>query len=426
MMFSNPLKSEFARHVIGLSLTTAFAQILPFLAMPILQRWFFTPAEFGIYSTFVSIASVWIAVASFKYEFAIVIAKEETERIRLLGLAISFTVLTAVLILVLGLIPNSIFNHAQGLPDSYWYTFLLALSVVGFAGTQILNYWLNYAKKFKSIGVAKIVQSSTGESSKIISGILKFNQFGLIGGRAIGQLLSLSWLSYKVYPELKGKLLDELKYDKLKGVAIRFKEYFLFSTPSAVIGTFSNNLHILIPAQFYANYTIGIIGAAYAYLAVPAGIISGSFSQVFYKKISEIEDRDVLLNFYKKFGFRLFLSGLPFAIGLQFIPDEWLTFILGDSWAGFMTYAKMMVWYILIWFVSSSMSFIYIRLKAQKKMLILDISRAGLNVAALIVGHNLYHDPVVTISFFVVAQIISYGIAILAAVYFIKTSKLLK
>jgi lipopolysaccharide exporter len=425
MMFSNPLKSEFARHVVGLSLTTAFAQILPFLAMPILQRWFFSPAEFGIYSTFVSVASVWIAVASFKYEFAIVIAKEEAERIRLLGLALCFTALTAILILVLGLIPNSFFNNLQGLPNSYWYTLLLALSVIGFAGTQILNYWLNYAKKFKSIGFAKIVQSSTGESSKIISGILKFNQFGLIGGRAIGQLFSLTWLSVKVYPEIKGKIASELTFDKLKGVAIRFKEYFLFSTPSAVVGTFSNNLHILIPVQFYPNHIIGIIGAAYAYLAVPAGIISGSFSQVFYKKISEIEDRSVLLNFYKKFGFRLFISGLPFAIALQFIPNEWLTFILGSSWEGFMIYAKMMIWYILIWFVSSSMSFIYIRLKAQKKMLILDISRAALNAGALIIGHNLYHDPVVTISFFVVAQIISYGIAILAAIYFIKTSKLL-
>lgn len=424
-MFSNPLKSEFSRHVIGLSFTTAIAQVLPFLSMPVLQRWFFTPEEFGIYSAFVSVASVWIAVASFKFEFAIVIAKEESDRLRLLALAMSISLFIAVLICLLGLIPGSLFNTWQGLPESYWYTFLLALSVIGFAGTQILNYWLNYAKQFKSIGIAKIVQSSSGESAKIISGFLRFNQFGLIAGRTIGQLLSFIWLAFKVRPETKGKLKTQVNFRNLREVGLRYKEYMLFSTPSAVVGTFSNNLHILIPVQFYPNHIIGIIGAAYVYLAVPAGIISGSFSQVFYKRISEIESRAILLAFYRKFGIRLFLSGLPFAILLQFIPDKWLTFILGESWEGFMTYAKMMIWYILVWFVSSAMSFIYIRLKAQKKMLVLDILRAALNAGALIGGHTLYHDPVITIRFFVVAQIISYGIAILAANYFIKTSKLL-
>lgn len=423
MMFSKPMKSEFARHVIGLSLTTAFAQILPFLAMPILQRWFFTPAEFGIYSTFVSVASVWIALASFKYEFAIVLVKDEIIRIRLLLIAFCFVFITALLILILGLLPDALFNQLIGLPHSYDYIFLLAISVLGYAGTQVLNYWLNYSKKFHSIGIGKIVQSATGEGSKLLSGLLNFNQLGLIAGRAIGQLASLFWLFYKIYPELRGKLNSELQFKKLKEVGLEFKEYFLYSTPSAVIGTFSNNLHILIPVQFYPNHIIGIIGAAYAYLAVPAGIIAGSFSQVFYKKISEIEDRRTLLKFYKKFGFRLFLSGLPFVILIQFIPDFWITTVLGNSWAGFMTYAKMMICFILVWFVSSSMSFIYIRLNAQKPMLVLNILRASLNITALVLGHFLYHDPIITIGFYVVSQVFSYAIAILAAIYFIKTSK---
>jgi len=419
------MKSEFSKNVIRLSLTTGLSQAIPFLVLPVLQRFFFGPEEFGIYSSFVSIASIWISLASFRYEFAIVTEEDEQERIRLLLVAISLTFITFLVILILGLLPNSLFNNIQGLPNGYLYTFFLSASVLGFSGTQIISYWLNHSKRFKEIGYGKIVQSSVSETTKVLSGLYSLGGSGLIGGRIIGQLSSFAWLIYKILPELRGKISKHLNYSSLKSTFLRHKDYLLYSTPSSVVGTFSNNLHILIPAKLYSNAIVGNIGVAYIYLAVPAGIVSGSFSQVFFKQVSEISKRSELYEFYIKTATRLFFFSLPFAIFIQFIPTDWITSLLGESWAPLMIFARMMIWYILIWFISSALSFIYIRLKVQKKMLILDISRASLNIAALLIAHYLYQDPVITIAFFVVSQIISYIISILAALYFIKTSKLL-
>ena len=426
MISPKHFKTEFARNVIGLSLVTALSQAIPFLFLPILQRYFFSPEDFGIYSTFVSIASIWIAFASLKYEFAIVITETYEERLRLLALSLSFVIISAFAALLFGVLFPNIFSELFSLPLGIFYPLMLALSILGFAGTQVFNYWQNYAKKFGAIGISKLVQSLSGESIKGLTGLAGWNQTGLILGRAIGQIASFIWLAIKVLPGIWKDLNRECDKSSLLNTLKRNRDFVYFSTPSSLLGTFSNNLHILVPMQFYPTEIIGVIGASYIYLAVPSGIISGSFSQVFFKQISEIQQRKQLMKFYRGFVIRLFFAGLPFALLVQLIPQGWAANLLGLQWVDIIVYSKIMIWYVLAMFVSSSVSFIYIRLNCQKKMFVIDIFRTALNFSAIMIGHIMYNEPIMTILFFTISQIIAYLISIFAAVYFIKKSNLLQ
>lgn len=426
MISPKHFKTEFARNVIGLSLVTALSQAIPFLFLPILQRYFFSPEDFGIYSTFVSIASIWIAFASLKYEFAIVITETYEERLRLLALSLSFVIISASAALLFGLLFPNIFSELFSLPLGIFYPLMLAFSILGFAGTQVFNYWQNYAKKFDAIGKSKLVQSLSGESMKGLTGLAGWNQTGLILGRTIGQISSFIWLSIKVLPGIWNDLNRASDKSSLLNTLKRNRDFVYFSTPSSLLGTFSNNLHILVPMQFYPTEIIGVIGASYIYLAVPSGIISGSFSQVFFKQISEIQQRNQLMRFYRGFVIRLFFAGLPFALLVQLIPQAWAANLLGLQWADIMVYSKIMIWYVLAMFVSSSVSFIYIRLNCQKKMFVIDIFRTALNFSAIMLGHIMYNEPIMTILFFTISQIVAYLISIFAAVYFIKKSTLLQ
>lgn len=425
MVFQKLFKNEFAKNVIGLSFTTALSQVIPFLMLPILQRYFYSPDDFGVFSSFVAVSSVLIAFASFKYEFAIVLAKLRTEKIQLLLLSLFNTSFVCLLLLLVGAIFQQETSVLLKLPTGYFYILLLAASVFGYAGTQVFNYWQNHEKNYKGIGISKIIQSSGSESSKLVFGLLNFNAMGLIAGRVIGHSVGFIWLVFKIVPKIYDELKVNFKRQYLKAVFVKYKDFMLYSTPSSLLGTFSNNLHILIPMQFYSRDIVGLIGAAYIYLAVPAGIISGSFSQVFYQRISESNKRTDVMRLYVSFAKRLFFMAMPFAILLQFVPNSFASYLLGEEWSMIMVFAKIMVVYLVLMFVSSAVSFIYIRLQCQQKMLIIDIIRTLLNVAAIVLGHYLYNDPVITIIFFAGAQIISYLIAIFAAVYFIKTSKIL-
>ncbi|MFN4122192.1 MAG: lipopolysaccharide biosynthesis protein [Flavobacteriales bacterium] len=424
MRLKKRFKGDFSRNVIQLSFFTALSQAIPFLVLPFLQRYFYTPYDFGLFSSFTAFSSVIIAFASLKFELAIVMEEQEKVRFNLLAIGLISVFAIAFALLIFGFLLPEQFSQLARFPASPWLLVFLSLSVIGFAGSQVLNYWQNQQKQFKKIGQSKLIQNAAGESVKVISGILQFQAIGLIAGRAIGHFLGFIWLCISVLFNIKAKLMKQVSVNGMRSAAHKHRHFLYFSMPSALLGTFANNLHILIPQYYYERAEIGLIGAAFIYIAVPAGIISGSFSQVFYQRISELKTKSDLLHIYWRFVKQLFLIAIPSAVLLQIIPNSWIGSLLGDSWQGIMPYAKVMAPYLACMFVSSAVSFIYIRLNRQKQMLGVDIIRVALSVISILIGHQLYHDPMITIMFYSAAQIISYLIAIAAAIFFIKNASI--
>lgn len=420
MRLKNRFKGDFSKNVFQLSFYTALSQAIPFLVLPFLQRYFYTPHDFGLFSSFTAFSSVIIAIASFKYELAIVIETKESVRINLLAISLLSVIMVAIALLITGLLTPDAFYILAGFPASPYLLALLACSVIGYAGTQVLNYWQNQQKQFKSIGQSKLLQNLSGESIKIALGIMQYSSLGLIAGRSLGHLVGFVWLGFRVMGRLGRELRLQVSIRAMKTAAYRHRHFLYYSMPSALLGTFANNLHILIPQYFYERDEIGLISAAFIYLAVPAGIISGSFSQVFYQRISELRTKSELMHIYTRFVKQLFLLAIPAAILVQLIPDIWLVQMLGESWQGIMPYAKVMAPYLACMFVSSAVSFIYIRLNRQKQMLGVDIFRVVLSVISILISHHWYEDPLLTIAFYSLAQLISYLLAIMAALFFIK------
>jgi hypothetical protein len=81
-------------------------------------------------------------------------------------------------------------------------------------------------------------------------------------------------------------------------------------------------------------------------------------------------------------------------------------------------------WY-AAWFISSSLSFIYMRLGKQGFMLMMDFIHLGMVLAGFYIGKA--QGGVINALWGVtIAQVIYYAMAILLALFFIKSSKLLR
>ena len=78
----------------------------------------------------------------------------------------------------------------------------------------------------------------------------------------------------------------------------------------------------------------------------------------------------------------------------------------------------MVIW-MAISFVSSSLSFIYIRLGKQKEMAIVDICHLIIVLASLYLGHYLYQNDYYTLLAYTIAQSVFYLFAILLAYVFL-------
>lgn len=211
----------------------------------------------------------------------------------------------------------------------------------------------------------------------------------------------------------------------MKKRIIKEKDFALFSTPGALLGALSNNFHIILLASYFNDEIVGLVGTAFIYVAVPMSLISTSVSQVFFKKIHEIKSRKELFRVYKSGVTKLTGAGLIIAFFIQFIPESLVELILDSTWVSSLLYLKIIIWYLSISFVSTSLSFIYIRLKKQKQMLFFDVIHLLLVYFGIVMGFKITGSPEGTLWFFTAAQAFYYLLAIFAAFYFIKKSKLL-
>lgn len=422
---SKILDSEFYRHVIVLFSGSALAQAIPFLMLPILQKWFYSPAQFGVFSLFVSVTSILNSFVSLKYEFAIVGSKHKTEAlnntIATLGIATGFSIL----LLATAALTTTDLLQSYNLSALYKFRYWIVLSVFGFTAHRILTYYFNFEKKYGIISLSKVLQTGSAEGGKAAMGFFQQLSGGLIYGRTLGQWISFLQLSVLFIRRNRLILLNTLSIQGMKKRIIKEKDFALFSTPGALLGALSNNFHIILLASYFNDEIVGLVGTAFIYVAVPMSLISTSVSQVFFKKIHEIKSRKELFRVYKSGVTKLTGAGLIIAFFIQFIPESLVELILDSTWVSSLLYLKIIIWYLSISFVSTSLSFIYIRLKKQKQMLFFDVIHLLLVYFGIVMGFKITGSPEGTLWFFTAAQAFYYLLAIFAAFYFIKKSKLL-
>src|ERR1041385_6667529 len=89
--------SEFARNLFFLISATALSQLLPFLVLPFLQRYFFSPYEFGLLAIYMAFSDLIVSAASFKYEYAIVSENRLKNAVNLLLLSLLSVLTVSVL-----------------------------------------------------------------------------------------------------------------------------------------------------------------------------------------------------------------------------------------------------------------------------------------------------------------------------------------
>lgn len=419
------LDTEFSRNVITLTSGTVLAQAIPFLMLPILQKWFYTPTDFGVLTHFTSIAAIGISFASFKYEYAIVLAKNRSEQYNLTFLALFFTLAISLILLLLSLLAPTTLSGIFNAPEAKNFLWLVPLSIIGFGGTQVFQYWFNKEKMYGTIAWSKFVQSFLGETAKVGAYYPFPGPGGLITGRVFGQMASFFWMLQRMFAKNK-TFLSEISISGLKHVFKEYKSFALFTTPGSFLGVLTNNIHIILLTGLYGLETVGYIGISFIYIGMPLGIIASSFSQVFYQKIAEIKTRKEMFRTYRNNAAILFSLGVSASIVIHLIPSVWIENVLGAEWTDILVYLRILILYLMISFVSSALSFIYIRLGKQKVVLFFDFVHLGMIYLSIAGGHALFGNPVGTMQMFALAQVLFYTFTISLAFYLIKTSKILQ
>jgi len=412
-------ESDFIRSILVLFSGSLLSQLIPFFVLPILQRYYYSPADFGLLAVFVSFSELFSSVAAGKLEFGIVLQSRERNAINLMFGALKIVLIVAALSAIFVFLFRDFISDYLNEPRLSDYLLLLPLYILVFALTDLFSYWFNRKRKFRVISFAKLVQTGTSESVKLVGGILNFGVFGLILGRLSGFLGAAIYYA-RIFFKRDRKALKLLSNEISKQTVRENKKFIFFSTPSVFLGNLINVVYLQLFLVYYGEQLVGMIGVSMSYLSAGFGVVAISFSQVFYSKLAETKTKEHLLHMYIRFAKNLTLLALIPILIVYLIPSSFVADLLGKQWVELIPIARIMVFWLASWFVSSSLSFIFIRLQKQQALLFYDVLHLLVILVGFFIGHAYSKNAESAMWGFSIARFIFYVFIIFVAIRMIK------
>ena len=333
---------------------TTIAQAIPIAISPILTR-IYAPEDFGLVALYLAIFSILAAIATGKYELAIMAPSSDSEAKNILILSI----LTAALISLITIVPIWIFNHEISIllknQEIRNWLYFIPFSMFFFGVYQSIDYWLNRQKKYKAMVENKLIKASSVPFAQLLVSII--SKSGLIIGNIIGLFVSM----VIVIKRCKFVFADfrSIEYKKL---IIKYKEYPLYQAPSSIVNAMAAQAPIFFMTQFFSFTTVGFFSVVINTLNIPVALISKSIGQVYFQEISKHANLapQLLLNDISRVALKLLvLSILSFTL-IGFFGAQLFSIIYGHNWLQAGYYAQILVISISIKFIISPLSTIFL------------------------------------------------------------------
>lgn len=411
-MLDNWYKSEFAKNIFTLTSGTAIAQTITLLISPILSR-IYTPDDFGLFAFYMSIVGTLALIATFRYEMAVLIPKEEMVSVSIvyLSLVIDFLlcIFLFIVIVILGFsIPDRFsINHLLKI-----WLYILPVLVFFLGSGNVFQHWFNRQKKYKILAAAKIIRSVGTNGLTLIIGITGAGALGLFMGNLIGIVLFNLYFIVKIYyfDRDKFKFLDK---SSLIPLAKKHKDLALANTPQSLMETFQINGIIYLLKIFFNSTIIGWYSFAMRILQAPMWLIVTSIAQVFYKEASEnyqkgINIKSTVIKTIKMTA----LVGLPALIVLVLAGPPLFTFIFGQQWTEAGVYARILAPWLYFDFIRYSIAQAPLIVNKMRPMFFLSIIGNIIVILSLATGWYFFND--VRIAFILLsAFMVIYDIGII-------------
>lgn len=347
-------KTEFGKNILTVVTGTSIAQIIPILIAPILTR-IYSPEEFGIFALYISIATIFSAIATGRYDFAMLLPDKDSNAIRLATLSVTIAIFFSFLVLIFTIWMNDIISDLLDTPELKSLLYLLPLSIFLHAFYQVKVSWSTRKKRFKSITVSRVAQHGTMSFIQIGFGVLIFNSaIGLLVGYILGQIAAISTIG-----SVKFKF-NTAERKNIYGLSKRYIKFPKFDIPNALLNISSTQAPNIFLSVFYSTTYAGFFLLTQRVLQGPVSLISFSILDVFKQKASEdYRNNGNSRKIFKKTFLLLFtLSALP-SIILFFYVENIFAFVFGENWAIAGTYAKLLIPAMFLRFTASPLSYMF-------------------------------------------------------------------
>lgn len=392
--------------------------LITLLCSPILTR-IFSPHEFGLFATYAVIIAIIGNVSSARYDVTILLPRKEkdADSLFLLSHGILSALCGAVAIILMTF--GEIIFDAFGLESLNAYRPIMAVMVLSLGSQLIFNNYLNRHKEYATLSKGKIMDAAMLNAISIGLGYLGFGVWGLVLGQLIGRITSILYVVFKVRDRLSS-ITKGQTWDGLKEQAVKYSSFPKHSVAATLAGSFSANIHILLFLALYGDYIVGIIALATRLIVSPLQIFSGSFSQVFYQKLSRIDDAKILQKNYLKGAAILSIAAVAIILFVMLLPQNTIGFIFSDTWADAMIYIKIMIFWFAAQFIGSTLSCIFMRLEQERWVLVIQIFNLLFSFLSITLSSAMGWDIITALIIFTISKVFLYSVVLIFPLFLIR------
>lgn len=396
-------QSRFGRNVAILMSGTVFAQAIPILTSPILTR-LYSPDSFGAFALFISVATLCAMVATGKYDFAVMVTKEDQDARALVLLVLLLSMLFSGSLLFIGVIWGQyLFSllHTSFSYDSFW-VIGLPVTVMVLAIYQVFYVYTNRCSAYKRISFSQAAQAVVTAVANIGLGLTKDLHYYLIGSKLLGLFTSILILQATLGRSMR-TFFTRQHWDALPVLARRYINFPKLSLPADMLSQVAADLPVYMLITLYGDASAGLYALSLRVVGAPLTIIGAAVQNVFRQEAAAHysqhgECRQIYLRTFKV------LAGLalvPFLL-LGLLAAPLFGFIFGAQWvaAGEMTQVMIIMYYFK--FVASPLSYMYFIVERQKEDLYLHFYIVLSGFSCIYLGAYLYHDVLYSLAFYAV------------------------
>jgi lipopolysaccharide exporter len=304
-----------------------------FLALPLLTR-LYAPEDFGTWAVILAIVSVIGGLSTLRYEVALVLPESHETAAEIYWATFGLCLLAGVLAGLLVAQPAvAVLLGLGGETGSLPIAWLIGAGVWSLGWYQLNTHWLIRLSNYPLQGLGLLILALGVNGSQLILFYLWFDNYlglliGSIGGQLLVNAVLFGWLvvnrSVPAFPR------------SLKGVpgALRAHSRFpIYSMPLILAGLLRERGMLLLLDTFFSRELVGAYAVVMRLLNVPVSIVAQGARPVFFNAaasggvqgVGELVEAAVRV---------LTVIGIPLIAAAVFVPEFWLSTLLGDAWAG--------------------------------------------------------------------------------------------
>jgi len=380
---------------------TVLSQVIMVITTPIITR-LYNPDDFGMLALYTSVTGIFTVVASWRYDQAILLPKEDKQAVNILALSVLITFAMAfIILLVMAFARNFIANLLDSEKLSFWLWFS-PLGVLFGGLYQSLNYWSTRKKSFRFNAVSRVSQSIVTFGTTIaIALIFQPTAGGLIAGYIFGTSIGIFVLFIQIWRDGQLKLFSNVNKSDMWSNAVEYKKFPYYDSWARLINSFSQQSPVFLFSRFFSQEVVGFYSLANRILNLPVVVIGGSVGQVYFQRSAELYASSMpIKRSFLRSTFGLIAVGiLPFLLFLLF-GKPIFSLAFGANWATAGLYAQIITPWIFVGFIDPPARTLWTVFRKQDKIFLLDSSLVILRILSILIGYYMYNSAKISLILF--------------------------